>query len=161
MNDNEASNKLIEARKMIESLDSRYVSFIQRGCDKDILQSFHLDIFIFGLFALQEFSLSQGGVGEDELQLLDSLVDENFGLKVYKQTMNMTDIWAGYEGEIPYSLSVLTEYSSQDELEKNCNDYINLHGDLHYCLCTHLGFDDLRVTKKIMKMSLYCMSRGA
>lgn len=50
----EPQAKLKEAVEIVKRLDARFASFIGGECDDDILDSFHLDVFTFGLFALDE-----------------------------------------------------------------------------------------------------------
>lgn len=153
----EVQEKLKDAPEIVKRLDKQLASFIGKGCDDDILHSFHLDVFIFGLFALDEGFPIGSGIRKNELQLLDSVVGEPYDMDVYEQIVDMLgpEKWSLYREEIPFSFAALIAHSSQWELEKNCSDYIELFTILAFCLCAALGSNPVGVMDKIKMLMLY------
>ena len=153
----EPQAKLKEAVEIVKRLDARFASFIGGECDDDILNSFHLDVFTFGLFALDEGFPLGSGIRSNELQLLATIVGEPYGEGVYEQIVDVLGParWSLYQEEIPFTFAALIAYSSQDEVEKNCADYIELFTILAFSLCVVLGCDPAGVMAKIRMLVLY------
>ena len=153
----ELQAKLQEATEIVKRLDKKFASFVGAGCDDDILNGFHLDVFTFGLFALDEASPLGTGVRENELQLLDGIVGERYGMGVYDQIVDILGAakWASYQEEIPFTFSALIACSPRNEVVQNCADYIELFMILAFCLCAGLGLNPMRVMGKVQMLSRY------
>ena len=158
MQDRESFGQLEEARKLRERLDSEFELLIGKGCDDDILHSFHLDVFMFGLFALDEGWPLGSGIRMNELKLLDNIVGEGYGMDVYDQIVEILGSakWNEFRESIPFTLAKLIECSSSDSVVDNCNDYIRIYIDLAFSLCAALGFNPIRTMEKIRMIVLYC-----
>ncbi|MEI3376622.1 MAG: hypothetical protein V8R08_02080 [Coriobacteriales bacterium] len=158
MQNRESFGQLEEAKVLRERLDGEFELFIGKGCDDDILHSFHLDVFMFGLFALDEGWPLGSGIRMNELELLDSIVGESYGMDVYDQVVEMLGFtkWNEFRESIPFPLAKLIECSSSDSLVSNCNDYIRIYMDLAFSLCAALGFNPIGTMDKIRMIVLYC-----
>lgn len=173
----EFRNQLIQITKDIKSdiadLDGKFQSFIGRGCDSDILNTFHLDLYMFCLYAVKDKYPTGEPYPDNELETLNSLLGFNFSRDIYNQTMDLInpgasgsrsmpdgtflpDGWGDYDELIPFSLNALIECDSNDVVVTDCNTYLDTYMKLTYFLTICQGLNPEGCMSKIRMLTLYC-----
>lgn len=179
MNDEqeEFRNQLIQItngiKNGIRSLDGRFQSFIGEGCDSDILDTFHLDLYMFCLYAVKDKYPQDSSCPDKELEALNGLLGFNYSRDIYNQTMNLVnpvssgsrsladgtflpDGWGDFDELIPFSLNALIECDDKNMVVSDCGTYLDIYTKLTYLLTVCQGLNPKGCMSKVRMLTLFC-----